>query len=282
MLDYLVQHESEVLFCALIGAFCVIAIAEMLVPRRTPTGALGFRWVNNIGLALTTTLFNRTLYLLFGLSATSWLYSQDVGLVPWLGAPWAVSFLLLLVVLAFGDYITHRLMHAVPLLWRLHAVHHSDTDFDLTTTYRNHPFAALVLLAMRLPFIALLGAPASMLLLYEAGRMAQDLWSHSNTRLPAWFDRYLRWFVVTPDFHRVHHCSERRYTDSNFSSTVPWFDYLFGTHRARPVEQHASMEIGLENFREARHSRLDGLLLLPFRSFAPARALPLAGSESGA
>lgn len=282
MLDDLVQHESTVLFATLIGAFCAVALAEMVFPRRTITRSLGFRWVNNIGLALTTTLSNRFFYLVLGLGTTSWLYRQDVGLVPWLDLPWAAGFGLVLLVLAFGDYVTHRLVHAVPFLWRLHAVHHSDTEFDVTTTYRNHPFAALVLLLLRLPFIAVLGAPPAMLLVYEATRMAQDLWSHSNIRLPVALDRVLRWFIVTPDFHRVHHCSDRRFTDSNYSSTVPWFDYLFGTYRYRPVEQHVDMEIGLEHFREPRHSRLDGLLLLPFRSFAPAREVPAAGGEAGA
>ncbi|MDX1734667.1 MAG: sterol desaturase family protein [Halioglobus sp.] len=263
MLEYLEQHESEVLFGALVIAFCVIALAEQFFPRRPGNPNLGFRWANNIGLAAVTTAFNRFVYLATGLGTTHWVNEQGSGLIPWLDAPWAVSFMLLLLILAFGDYVTHRLMHVVPVLWRLHAVHHSDTEFDLTTTYRNHPFAALVLLLLRLPLIALLAAPVAMLLVYEVLRLAQDLWSHSNTRIPERVDRYLRWFLVTPDFHRVHHSSDRQYTDSNFSSTLPWFDYLFGSYRRLPATTQRDMEIGLESFRERRNSRLDQLLLMP-------------------
>lgn len=270
MLELLGLHESELLLGVLIGSFCIIALAEQLFPRRPLNPNLGFRWFNNIGLAVVTTLCNRTIYLLAGLTTTSWVYQQEFGLIPWLDAGWAVSFFILLLVLGFGDYVTHRLMHAVPMLWRLHAVHHSDTEFDVTTTYRNHPFAALTLLFLRLPFIVVLGAPVELLLVYEMIRVALDLWSHSNMRLPLVLERYLRWIVVTPDFHRIHHCSDRQYTDSNFSSTVPWFDYVFGSYRQRDIKQHATMEIGIENFRSHTDSRLDRLLLLPFRSFSTA------------
>tara|TARA_R110002110_G_scaffold303525_2_gene517637 strand:- start:4528 stop:5385 length:858 start_codon:yes stop_codon:yes gene_type:complete len=265
MIEMLQQHESWIFFWALVGSFSLIAVLEMVFPRRKIDAGLGFRWINNIGLALVTTFVGKAFFIATGVTA-AWLANQyQVGLIQWLDTGWWVSWFLVLVVLGLADYINHRLLHAVPFLWRLHAVHHSDTDFDLTTTYRNHPGAGILLLTLRLPVIAALGAPVSALVAYEAVRVAQDLWSHSNIRLPEKLERYLRFVIVTPDFHRIHHCSDQLYTDSNFSSTVPWFDYLFGTYRNRSYESHETMEIGLERFRDPVDSRLDQLLLMPLR-----------------
>jgi len=118
---------------------------------------------------------------------------------------------------------------------------------------------------VRMLVIAALGMPVSVLVAYECLRVAQNLFSHSNLRLPEAAERYLRLVVVTPDFHRIHHSSQRDYTDSNFSTVVPWFDYLFGSYRDRPFEAHCRMELGLEQFRETKDSRLDRLLSMPLR-----------------
>ena len=118
---------------------------------------------------------------------------------------------------------------------------------------------------VRILFIAALGVPVSVLMAYEALRIAQNLFSHSNIRLPEGIERYLRLVLVTPDFHRTHHCSQREFTDSNFSTVLPWFDYLFGSYRSKPFHSHASMEIGLEQCRAAKDTRLDNMLLMPLR-----------------
>lgn len=272
MSEILQQNESWILFWSLIGCFSVFAVAEMMLPRRKVTSNLRFRWINNIGLALVTTVTVRAFVIIVGVAAAWWADQQRVGLLQWVEVGWWVSFALVMLVLGLADYINHRLFHAIPFLWRFHAVHHSDTDFDLTTTYRNHPIAAAILLGLRVPVVALLGAPVSAFIAYEVIRSSQALWSHSNIKLPESLDRYLRYVVVTPDFHRIHHCSDRRYTDSNFSSTLPWFDYLFGTYRTRDYDSHETMEIGIERFRDQRSSRLDQLLLMPLHVSSVATA----------
>ncbi|MFK7829319.1 MAG: sterol desaturase family protein [Congregibacter sp.] len=265
MTEILQQNESWIYFWAIVGTFSACTIAEMIAPRRNVTADLAFRWVNNIGLAVVTTFIVKAVLTAAGVVTTWWAEKEQIGLLQWLAPAWWISCLLVLLLLGLADYLYHRLLHAVPFLWRFHAVHHSDTDFDVTTTYRNHPLAAIILLGFRLPVIAALGAPVSALIFYELIRVTQDLWSHSNIKLPERVDKYLRYIAVTPDFHRIHHCSDRQYTDSNFSSTVPWFDYLFGTYRNRPYDTHPTMEIGIERFRELEESRLDQLLLMPLR-----------------
>lgn len=265
MIELLEQHGDVLLFFVLCGSFCVIALAEMLFPRRQLQQGQTFRWLNNLGLAFVATLVNRGVFVLAGLSTAWWASQQQFGLLPWLGTGWFASLAIVVLVLGLEDYVTHRLMHAVPLLWRVHAVHHSDTEFDLTTTYRNHPLAALILMLLRLPVIAALGAPVSVLMAYEALRIAQNFFSHSNIRLPEAVDRYLRLVLVTPDYHRIHHSSQREFTDSNFAAILPWFDYIFGSYRQRPFDSHAGMDIGLEHFRAETDTRLDNLLLMPLR-----------------
>lgn len=271
MTQILEQHGGVLLFFVLCGSFSVIALAEVIFPRRRLPPGQAFRWLNNLGLAAVTHFFNRAVFVFAGLSTAWWATQHQFGLLPWLGVPWWASLFIVLLALGLEDYVMHRLLHAVPFLWRLHAVHHSDTEFDLTTTYRNHPGAALILMLLRLPVIAALGPQVSVLMAYEILRVAHNLFSHSNIRLPAAVDRCLRLVVVTPDFHRSHHSSQREFTDSNFSTILPWFDYLFGSYRDRPFHSHDNMEIGLEQFRDIKDTRLDKLLTMPLRvSVSPA------------
>jgi sterol desaturase/sphingolipid hydroxylase (fatty acid hydroxylase superfamily) len=156
------------------------------------------------------------------------------------------------------------LSHAVPALWRLHRMHHADLDFDVTTGIRFHPLEILLSMAVKLAVIAALGAPAAAVLAFEVLLNATSMFNHGNLRIPARLDRALRWLVVTPDMHRVHHSIERRETDSNFGFNLPWWDRLFGTYRAAPAEGHDGMTIGIEQFRSLRDLRLDRMLIQPW------------------
>jgi len=162
------------------------------------------------------------------------------------------------------SYWIHRAFHHFPILWRIHAVHHTDTEFDVTTSQRNHPFEAILSSLIVTPVVLLLGAPALVLVLHYFLQVAVSLISHGNIALPYWLDKVLRRFIVTPDFHRMHHLSDRQFTDSNYSVIVPWFDYLFKTASQLPYEQIPKMELGLEVLREPKDSRLDKLLITPF------------------
>jgi sterol desaturase/sphingolipid hydroxylase (fatty acid hydroxylase superfamily) len=189
----------------------------------------------------------------------------QIGLMPYLGAGPLASFLALLLVTQFIGYWIHVAFHRLPWLWPIHAIHHTDVDVDVSTSYRHHPLEPLVGLPLLVPAILLLGVPLEVAVAFKLFEVSATLFSHSNLRLPEGMDRQLRRFVLTPDYHRLHHCAEPRYTNSNYGSVVPWFDYLFGTASARPYPEQESMALGLEYLREPGDGRLDRLLAAPLR-----------------
>ncbi len=164
----------------------------------------------------------------------------------------------------FITYWIHRAYHTIPILWRIHAVHHSDTEVDVTTSHRHHPFEPMINALILTPILFALGAPIVVLASYNLLHTAFSLISHSNIVLPEKLDKVLRLFVITPDFHRMHHSSDRQYTDSNYSAIVPWFDYLFGTATRLPYADIPKMELGLEVLRDNKDNRLDKLFTTPF------------------
>ena len=169
------------------------------------------------------------------------------------------------VLLDLAIYLQHVLFHAVPALWRLHRMHHADLEFDVTTGVRFHPIEILLSMGIKLGVVAALGAPAVAVLVFEVLLNATSMFNHGNVRMPARLDRVLRWIVVTPDMHRVHHSIAARETNSNFGFNLPWWDRLFGTYRAQPAAGHEAMTIGIEQFRDPREQRLDRMLTQPFR-----------------
>jgi sterol desaturase/sphingolipid hydroxylase (fatty acid hydroxylase superfamily) len=186
------------------------------------------------------------------------------GLLRLLAAPEWLAVALSVVALDFVIYVQHVLFHAVPLLWRLHMVHHADLDFDVTTGVRFHTLEILLSLGVKAGAVVLLGAPALGVLLFEVLLNATSMFSHGNVRLPAWLDRLLRFVVVTPEMHRVHHSVHPCETNSNFGFNLPWWDYLLGTYRAEPRDGHERMTIGLEQLRDERLAdRLHWMLALP-------------------
>lgn len=210
---------------------------------------------------------------------TPWLYLACMGLLgdhwqDWLASEevgFAGSFAITLLASELLSYWMHRVFHAVPWLWRVHAVHHSDTETDVTTAHRHHPIEVLVGSISTLLLLLLLGPSQGVVLAYSLFRLSTDAFSHANISLPEPLDRRLSLIVVTPNFHRLHHMADVRYTNSNYGSVLPWFDALFGTRRALPAEQARAREYGLEYFRKAKDSRLDRLLTMPFSSGFPKR-----------
>jgi sterol desaturase/sphingolipid hydroxylase (fatty acid hydroxylase superfamily) len=190
-----------------------------------------------------------------------------LALPPWANVPLAVM------ALDLAIYLQHVLFHAVPALWRLHRMHHADLEIDVTTGARFHPIEILLSMGIKLGVIAALGTPAVAVLLFEVLLNATSMFNHSNVAMPAWLDRVLRWIVVTPDMHRVHHSIVVRETNSNFGFNLPWWDRLFGTYRDQPAAGHDGMTIGIEQFRDPVEQRLDRMLTQPFRDDDTAYAL---------
>jgi sterol desaturase/sphingolipid hydroxylase (fatty acid hydroxylase superfamily) len=156
------------------------------------------------------------------------------------------------------------LHHAVPLLWRLHMVHHADLDYDFTTGLRFHPIEILVSMALKLAAVAALGPSALAVLIFEITLNATAMFNHSNIHIPAAIDRLLRLLLVTPDMHRVHHSVIVQETNSNYGFAFPWWDRLLGTYKAHPVHGHEQMSIGLSQFRDIYRQTILQLLIMPF------------------
>jgi sterol desaturase/sphingolipid hydroxylase (fatty acid hydroxylase superfamily) len=152
-------------------------------------------------------------------------------------------------------------------------MHHADLDFDVTTGARFHPIEIFLSMLIKFGVVVALGAPALGVLLFEVLLNATSMFNHGNARISVRFDRYLRWFVVTPDMHRVHHSIVVNETNSNFGFNLPWWDRLLGTYRDQPAAGHEGMTIGIEQFHQARELWLDRMLLQPFRGPAGAYAI---------
>jgi sterol desaturase/sphingolipid hydroxylase (fatty acid hydroxylase superfamily) len=260
-----VSSEAAIRFSCFTGVLILMALWEVLAPRRQYSASRPLRWASNLGLVFLNTLIVRTLLPFGTVSVALLAQERGWGLLPYFSPPDWLAVALSVLALDLVIYFQHVLLHAVPTLWRLHMVHHADLDFDVTTGLRFHTLEILLSLGIKMAAIVLLGTPVLAVILFELLLNATSMFSHGNGRLPDWLDHVLRWFLVTPDMHRVHHSVRVRETNSNFGFNVPWWDYLFGTYRAQPADGHEAMTVGLEQFREERKSeRLLWMLALPF------------------
>jgi len=253
-----------------LGAFAVFfsafALWEILAPRRRLGIGRWRRWPGNLGILLADILTVRVLVPTAAVGASLYAAGNGWGLINYLQLRLSVAALIGFLALDLVIYVQHVVFHKVPLLWRLHRMHHADLDIDVTTGVRFHPLEILISLAIKIAAIMALGIPVVAVILFEVVLNVTSMFNHSNVAMPAWLDRVLRLIVVTPDMHRVHHSILRRETDSNFGFNLPWWDRLFGTYRAQPEAGHIGMTIGIPIFRDPRELRIDRLLTQPFRN----------------
>ena len=266
-------HEPALRLAAFAAVLAVMALWEVLGPRRARSLTRGRRWPANIGIVVLNTALVRLLLptaaVGVALSAEThgWGLLNHDGLASW--AAIAVGVVLLDLVI----YMQHVMFHAVPVLWRLHRMHHADLDIDVTTGARFHPVEIVLSMLIKFAAIAALGVPAAAVVLFEVLLNATSMFNHANVRIPPAFDAALRWLVVTPDMHRVHHSLERDETNSNFGFNLPLWDRLFGTYRAQPRAGHEAMTIGIPDFRDpAACNTLTGMLAIPFHGERARRA----------
>lgn len=254
-------------FAAVFGA---MALWEVTTPRRLRSHARSRRWPSNLAIvALNTALVRMALpATAVALAAAGarhgWGLFNNLPVSPWIAAAASV------IALDLAIYLQHVMFHAVPAFWRVHRMHHADLDFDVSTGGRFHPIEIVVSMVFKFAVVAALGATAGGVLIFEVLLNATSMFNHGNVRLPPHLDRYLRWFMVTPDMHRVHHSVVVAETNSNFGFNIPWWDRLLGTYRGQPAAGHDGMTIGIEQFRDPRELRLDRMLLQPFRGTAGA------------
>jgi sterol desaturase/sphingolipid hydroxylase (fatty acid hydroxylase superfamily) len=266
--DALLSYEQYIRLAAFCGVFALMAAWELIEPRRTQTIGRGWRWPNNLGVVVVDTLLVRILFPTAAVGVALVAEAHGLGLFNVLPLPAWIGVVASVILLDLAIYFQHVLFHAVPVLWRLHRMHHADLDIDVSTGLRFHPIEILLSMVIKLAVVIALGAPAIAVLIFEVLLNATSMFNHSNVHIPERLDGVVRWFVVTPDMHRVHHSIVARETNSNFGFNLPWWDRLFGTYRAQPAAGHEAMKIGIEQFRDPRELRLDRMLLQPFRGDA--------------
>jgi len=263
--DLIIKNEPVVRLSVFLGVFIAVALWEAAAPRRTRSLARWARWPSNIGIVALNTVVMRLLFpvaavgVAVAASGAGWGLMNMVSLPLWLEAVIAV------VILDFVIYLQHVMVHAVPLLWRLHRMHHADLDYDVTTGARFHPIEIVLSMVIKLATVTALGASPIAVILFEVLLNATAMFNHGNIRLPSALDGFLRLLVVTPDMHRVHHSVVVSEANSNFGFNLPWWDRLFGTYKAQPEAGHVGMTIGIDAFRDPADQRLDKMLLQPFR-----------------
>lgn len=268
MPDIVLQYEPWLRF----GGFAAVLIGmvswEALAPKRERAFSRWARWPSNLGIVVLNTIVVRALVPVAAVGIAALGEERGWGLLNNVTLPAWVRIVTAFILLDLAIYLQHVLFHAVPALWRLHRMHHADLDFDVTTGTRFHPLEILISMGIKLGVVAAIGAPAIAVVLFEIALNATSMFNHGNVALPPALDRVLRWGVVTPDMHRVHHSVVPAETNSNFGFNLPWWDRLLGTYRTAPAAGHEGMTIGLDAFRDPAQLRLDRMLVQPFAGSA--------------
>jgi sterol desaturase/sphingolipid hydroxylase (fatty acid hydroxylase superfamily) len=264
------NNEVSIRLGFFFAVLILVALWERVAPRRTLGYSKKVRWINNLGIVFLNSLAVRLLFpvvavgMAFLAQERGWGILNRIELPYWMVAAFAVVWMDLAI------YLQHVMFHALPALWRIHRMHHTDLDYDVTTGLRFHPIEIVLSMGIKLGVVALLGPPPAAVIVFEVLLNATSMFNHGNIRLPSVVDKVLRLILVTPDMHRVHHSIVRRETDSNFGFSIPWWDRLFGTYRSQPAMGHEGMTIGLEAFRDSKMLSLPWLLAIPFlRTSAP-------------
>ena len=264
--QFVLANEPTIRLGFFLGVFAVIGLWELAAPRRALTVSKGLRWAANLGIVALDTVLLRLLFPFAAVGVAAFCTANGWGLLNHFQVPFVIAVPLAVIALDFVIWLQHVMVHAVPALWRLHRVHHADPDYDVTTGSRFHPIEIILSMLIKFAAIAVLGPPVVAVVLFEVLLNATAMFNHGNIRLPSALDRVLRWFVVTPDMHRVHHSIEDDEANSNFGFNLPWWDRLFGTYREQPRAGHLGMTIGIRDHRDPREvARLPGMLLLPFK-----------------
>jgi sterol desaturase/sphingolipid hydroxylase (fatty acid hydroxylase superfamily) len=263
--EFVMNNEVTIRLSFFLGVFAVMALWELIAPRRTLAISKVVRWVNNLGLVFLNSFILRLLFPAAAVGMAAFASEQGWGLFNYYQTSFMVAVIVSVIAMDFIIYLQHVMVHAVPALWRLHRVHHADPDFDVTTGARFHPIEIILSMLIKFAVIAVLGPPVLAVIIFEVVLNATAMFNHSNVRLHTTIDKVLRLIVVTPDMHRVHHSVEDDEANSNFGFNLPWWDRLFGTYRDQPRAGHENMTIGIHTYNDPKLvSWIHGMLWLPF------------------
>jgi sterol desaturase/sphingolipid hydroxylase (fatty acid hydroxylase superfamily) len=263
--NLLTEHEATLRLAIFLAVFLIMAAWEFIAPRRQLAMSRGRRWFANLGILIVNTALVRAVFPAAAVGIALFAEERGVGLLHAFELGLGLKVLLALIALDLAIYLQHVMFHAVPLLWRLHRAHHADLDIDVTTGTRFHPVEMLLSMGIKAAAILVIGAPAIAVLVFEIALNVSSMFNHANARLPDRLDAVLRWLIVTPDMHRVHHSVRPEETNRNFGFNLPWWDRIFGTYQVAPRAGHERMIIGIPECRDAdRCATFSGMLVLPF------------------
>ena len=263
--EVIISNEKYVRMGFFFGMLILIGLWEILAPKRALTVSKTVRWMNNLGLVFFNSFILRVLFPVVAAGLATIATYNGWGLFNYFAVPFWLAVIASIIIMDFVIYIQHVMVHAIPVLWRLHRVHHADLDFDVTTGSRFHTLEIILSMLIKFATILLLGPPIVAVIIFEVILNATAMFNHGNISLPKTIDKYLRLFLVTPDMHRVHHSVEDDEANSNFGFSLPWWDRLFGTYRDQPRAGHEGMTIGIHKYRDVKQvSWLPGMLALPF------------------
>jgi len=255
-------NKEAIRLGAFLSVFAIIAIWEFFSPRRRLSTPKVMRWAANLTITVLGTIIVRWLYPVLAVSFAAG--NNTFGLLNYVSLPYSLKVVIGILLFDLAIYGQHILFHSMPLLWRLHMMHHADLDIDVTTGLRFHPIEIALSMGIKIGAVFFIGPPVLAVLLFEIILNGTSMFNHGNILISPGVDRLLRLIVVTPDVHRVHHSVVIRETNSNFGFNFPWWDRLFGTYRDQPAAGHEKMVIGLSQFRDEKRLTLLRLLALPF------------------
>jgi len=263
--NLVLEREAVLRLGCFAAVFVVMCLWEIVSPRRPLSVPKLQRWTHNIGLLFLNSLVLRVLFPAAAVGIAYTAAESGWGLFNRVDLPYWLEVLVAVLLLDLAIYLQHMLMHRVPLLWRLHRVHHADLDIDMTTGSRFHTLEIIVSMLIKWAVIFLLGPALLAVLIFETLLNGMAVFNHANVRLPGTIDRLLRLLLITPDVHRVHHSILRHETNSNFGFNLSIWDRAFGTYIDQPEKGHSAMTIGIPEFRDPEQvDRLPGMLKLPF------------------
>lgn len=262
--QWIIAHSDMFRVSAFVTLLTLLALSELIAPRRKTGPFKGLRWMSNLLIVAANVGLLRLVFPLLAVEVSFIAVARGWGLfhlAEWPG--WAI-FLGSLLVLDLVIYFQHVLFHTVPTLWRLHKVHHTDIEFDVTTGVRFHPVEIILSMGLKIATVVAFGVTPIAIIVFEVILNGTSMFTHTNVKLPLGLDRFVRWLIVTPDMHRIHHSTDRREQNSNYGFNLSVWDRLFGTYRQDPLVPHHEMDIGTKSFRNPKYQKINWLFAIPF------------------
>ena len=263
MIEFIYKYEPTIRLSVFLGGFTLFALLEWLLPHRQLSTKKLTRWINNFALVFTSTILIRLIIPTAAIGIAYLTEANNWGLANYFELSFWLKVIITFVLLDLTIYFQHLFFHALPILWRVHRIHHSDLDCDVTTGLRFHPIEILLSVIIKIAAIIFFGAPVLTVVLFEVILNLMSMFTHSNIYIPKRFESVLRWFITTPQMHRIHHSVKENETNSNFTFFISMWDRLFGTYLECPEKGHLQMPLGLGYLKDKKHLTFFGLMKMP-------------------